>query len=411
MFSSIRNIFGSKNIEEISFSDIPAFLDREFRKDEEGFRQRMQLLVPETGARIAGLRNAVSEMDGKKAGSVYTNTIKSRFCIRALGLLDVSVPEHYYSSVSVFVSGLSSNLEELNHMNLKEIVHLYAFKPEMDKIALNFKALSEKLEEMKSMVSGAKRLREKQELVRRFENIGALESELRRMQDGLASDENDIAYFNGKLQEEYDKLDLLLKNKKFEKIRINESEIIELEKEAKSIEQHINTEFLSIERVIRKYQYSRGLERDHLLNEYINDPFTAFMSDDELGIKKRLEDIEMSIENREFGIEERKLHRVIELIKHLDFLVILRQQYGKTMQKLGELKGDSESLSPVFSEKKGIESEIENIKQKIGELEKSSEKKRKELAAKKEKIADEKKVIEFEVIELAGGRLAIRHPA
>lgn len=409
MFKAIKNMFGQKQ-QEIMFNDIPVFLDQELRNEEYSFMEKMKNIIPEMEKRLADLKTAVIELDSKQSGSVYANTTKSKFSKRAMEIVDTdTVSEMNYCNVKAFTAALSSRLDEINHMDFKEIVHLHAFKPEMDKISLNFKMAREKLNEIEKTLSGFSNLEKKYDIISRFEKFFEIEKNQQIMKDDILSMEKDFAYFEQKLQEEYEKLDSLLKDEKFDRIKIAESEISETEKQLKSIEQHIYTEFMSVERVLKKYQHLKGDEKDNIMNSYINDPFRAFMEDDSLEIKNRLERIEKSIMNKELDIEEKKLHRIIEIIKELDFLTTLKFQHIQLNEKLSELKKSLEDLSSIFNEKKEIENEIENLKVKIAELRKSIERKTKEASFLNEKIIEERKYIEFSAVELSGKKVSIKH--
>ncbi|MBN2141692.1 hypothetical protein JW711_00015 [Candidatus Woesearchaeota archaeon] len=313
------DIFKKKRIEEIHFSDIDNWLQRELEsksldKKVLSAKEEISRLLDSCEKSIetleeANLMNDKIPLKEKQImeGHRKSYTQKVRRFINA-----IEVPEDH-SQIGHYTARFSESLNELSEETRKNFQVLqHFFSQEVSRIVKDIKGIDESLSSLQSDIEkegldlireaklGLKNYRENLERKDRLEND--LEgqkknlSSLKRRREKLREN---IAELHK--SEEYGAFEQFLEKKK------------SIEDEMREIEQDLTAMFAEISRPLKKYTHNT--EHEPIVEKYLSDPVGALHEDEELIIHKIVEKMKLDLHMLE--LKEKQLESTKDKIENL----------------------------------------------------------------------------------------------
>jgi hypothetical protein len=200
------------------------------------------------------------------------------------------------------------------------------------------------------------------------------------------------------------------KDEVVELVQIN-SRIKELEENVKHDLRHLQKPFLKFQTLVNSPGYSLSPETTQKLDEYLNNPFRAFATEEEGYplLKNILQKIEDAMEKGKLKLKKSRLRKAkdqIDNILNQTALIALHQNCREAFSKKNELS-TSGAISETRSKRATLQKNLQGLQRKERILEKRDaiqEKERQRLLA---KVQEQKKELEEVVLELLDKNIQI----
>lgn len=398
MLSRLKKML-SQEQHRISPGDAKQFMDARLGKDIIAAKGRLKAGIENVMGEYSGLRKLYAELAERDARMEFPNSVKAKLCKRALDLLDVQEPHANYKALTVFLGASQENLRSIGALSYKEMIHLYAFREDMNRIAGRTKALIESLNRLA------------EELDRSLlKKIDSAESCAGRIDAGKARRE-DLVLRIGSLQKLAEEKRELLKDeikslKEFssieEEMKRLKEKIGEAESGMRFLDSKISEQFSGCEKLFRKYKHAN--RRKGVIDSYIGDATKAFLDIDE-GMEIR-DILDGMAEHQEFR-DEKKFGNVARLRRDLDMLSSFREEYRSLKVKKDGAEDDMLKLSSRASDKRYRLEDIEAAESEIRELEKEVEEREKEVTAADEAIRSDMQQLAVLLSSFTGERIMV----
>lgn len=375
MFDKLKGLFAAEKTLELGIDEVLALIRSEFASELKAADEKTGMLVGETCRELLLLKEMLISLKGKQSEHIFANAVKNKFCSRSLQFLEkVEKPEAGYGDVIKFSDNIRSLTTDVSKIGFREMLHLRAFKEQMDSIAGKVKLIIELNGKLDSNTR-------ENALLKKIDNIEAVINDVRNNKISVTALEKEVKAETACIEnagkgiaEKKMQLEEFLKNDGFLKADSLAREVEELEKQRAIVKQHISTEFSGIDKVLKRFQYS-GLanrEEECLINSYITDS-NAFLSDNSLKIRDMLERAGQKIGSQELEIGEKKHEKLIYLLENFEALISLRNQYKEIENTISEKNRQRQEIMPIFDKKALMEKEINDAEIKLEQLKKHRE--------------------------------------
>src|SRR3989338_4868694 len=191
------------------------------------------------------------------------------------------------------------------------------------------------------------------------------------------------------------------------------SETHDEEKRKNTIETTVSTEIGSVERVIWKFVHDCKDEAKKdivIMEKYAKSPFETFLNDSDIYIRQFLINIREASTGGKFNPGE-DIAKVDRLIRSMDFLVSMRNEYAKITDNIEKFHKKIENMKKThISNSESTEEEIEKFSSEKKKIDAAIEKKKAEIRTIESEIKErEEKLVEW--IKTACGReVRIKYP-
>jgi chromosome segregation ATPase len=392
------NIFKKSGPEKVKVNELLNFLEKEFQNEIKSAGEKMQKSVSDITDSLNNMKKLFYELKKKKYEPTkekkeifdeYSTNVKNRFCDRSIEIIDqIPYTEISYDNVLKFLDSASEKIKQISDINFKEFRHLHAFRSELKEIASSIKNLEAKIK-----ISS--------EAMKKFQNvkkINILEQETIYLKKLIQDTEdtkkrtyelkNEITENEKILEKKRSELNSFLKTfEEYEELKNTENE---LEKDKSLIKMKITTAFSGLDKVLRKLKHIEK-KQQQIIDDYIKNPADAFLSDDELEIRKIIQKIKEISE--ELEMDEKKHKNIVFLESEIENLVSDKNQIKDIEKKIKETRRDIMRFDGKFMERKQKEEEIKKLNVKIEEISGEIEKKSIELKSKNNDIERTKQKI------------------
>ncbi len=345
---------------DVDIDSIPQMIEESFDSEISSFRSKSSSHVNKIANSMSELKKIYEELKEKSTQSTYANSVKNRLCDNALDSIKVIHPELTYRDLMDYVNILRSMLAEIGDINYREAIHLYAFKPEMSEIA---KKTSSVLDDIKAMEKTLDNntIKSIASINKAVETIKKKDAEINDFSDLIVSIKNNIDAERKNLSEMQELLNKFMSDPRFSRLESLNEHAKRLESEKKRIEDKISRELSGITRILKKYRHEKKVKG--MVNGYIENSTKAFINDNDMEIKSILDRaIRFSVESGEPDEDTERLQSALE---NIDSIKPLSKRYAGIDSEMEEINEKIYDLSAVYKEKETIEKDIESVKKTI----------------------------------------------
>ncbi|MBI2232849.1 MAG: hypothetical protein HYU56_02930 [Candidatus Aenigmarchaeota archaeon] len=362
MFSGIRKIFSSSEQSELKLEEARDFIKINMGKEALLAREKLKAELEKVLKDYATLRKMYADLGSQETKADYPNSVKSKLCSRAMEMLTVPEPEIDHDNIVNFIRMSEERIRGIGAIGYKELIHLYAFKDDMQKISNQTKILINSLNSLAEELdkSVVRQISITEQCILRIENSKRLQREL---EYSIESKEESIKEKKKLLESSVKAL------KEFaaieEEVADLSREILNAETEMRFLDSKISEEFSGTEKIFKKYRHMS--KEKGVISEYIKNPTNAFIDiDKDLEIKDILDTI--FDERKEFE-DDKKFEKAMQLRRDMGLLTSLREQHAAHRQNKMELQEKTLKLSAEASDKRYKLQEIEDIENEIKSVE------------------------------------------
>ncbi len=362
MFSVIRKIFSSSEQNELKLEEARDFIKINMEKEVLLAREKLKAELKKALKDYAALRKLYADLGSQETKADYPNSVKSKLCSRAMEMLTVPEPEIDHDNIVNFIRMSEERIKGIGTIGYKELIHLYSFKDDMQKISNQTKILINSLNSLAEELdkSVVKQISITEQCILRIENSKRLQREL---EYSVESKEESVREKKKLLENSVKSL------KEFatieEEVADLSREILTAETEMRFLDSKISEEFSGTEKIFKKYRHMS--KEKGVISEYIKNPTNAFIDiDKDLEIKDILDAI--FDERKEFE-DDKKFEKAMQLRRDMELLTSLREQHAAHQQNKMELQEKMLKLSAAASDKRYKLQEIEDIENEIKSVE------------------------------------------
>lgn len=390
-----KNLFKSETL-RVELEDIPPFLEsKEIKKRQKASLERMK-------SDFSALKSVLNALASKTSPNSYSNSLKNKFCSRSLGIVE---------SLEENIGAYKKAINEISKIDMKEFRHLHAFSDDMKLIAARINSIAKETEEAERFLESNPLSKKTRESQKKLETVIAFRNIKETLEKETGDFKNEIAEKEKLLKRTGEAFESFSAKDEFKLVESLDEEIKYLEKNKNTISQKIVEEFAGIDRPMRKFRHSKICES--MLKEY-RDTLDAYIesgealfSDSEFRIKKILEGMKNAVDEKQLDMEEKKYHRLIDILRNAGLLESLRDQHLSLIKKLTQLKEEKEKYSGLFAEKKRCKSGMAELEKVISSLKKTLEVKTREKEGAEAKIAAETEELEYMMGQILGREVSI----
>ncbi|MCX6818594.1 MAG: hypothetical protein NT129_01175 [Candidatus Aenigmarchaeota archaeon] len=402
MFNKLRELFSPKPVIELGIEKIHEFIRNEFKADLEGAKKKISTMVEEIFREFSLLKALLNELKEKQHDVVFANSVKNKFCCRSLELIEsLDKPEINYKALISFLEKSEYIINDISNIGFREMLHLRAFKEQMDSIAAKTKLIINKNKIAKDFINADALLEKLDKLDDKIKSIKNTQETINALNQYIMTTEKDIANSENELKEKKQQLDAFLKNDAFLKMNSIRTELEKLAKNKGSVKQKIATEFSGIEKMLKSYQHSgfATREEEKIINDYLT-ASDAFLLDETLEIRTLLEKVKHKIDNKELDAEGKRYNKLLYILKEISSIASLRNDYKEIKKAIAEKNEQRDELMPIFDEKASYEKEIDDAQKSIADMLKKRDMLAAELESKKKGFEAGKNNFEYMVRDM-----------
>ena len=362
MFSGIRKIFSSSEQNELKLEEARDFIKINMGKEVLLARENLKAELKKALKDYATLRKMYADLKSQETKADYPNSVKSKLCSRAMEMLTVPEPEIDHDNIVNFIRMSEERIRGIGTIGYKELIHLYSFKDDMQKISNQTKILINSLNSLAEELdkSVVRQISITEQCILRIENSKRLQRELEysiESKEELIKEEKKLLESSVKALKEFAAIE--------EEVADLSREILNAETEMRFLDSKISEEFSGTEKIFKKYRHMS--KEKGVISEYIKNPTNAFIDiDKDLEIKDILDAI--FAERKEFE-DDKKFEKAMQLRRGMGLLTSLREQHATHRQNKTELQEKMLKLSAEASDKRYKLQEIEDIEKEIIDIE------------------------------------------
>jgi len=394
MFERIKSMFRKKpeekRVEELTLEEAEKFYKERLAGMEKEALEKCrtaQATITNRFSTLKSLFTALAEANIQEERAASSKVVKDRFAARALEIVDTT-PGNELNSIAdmrKFYYDVTDILSALGNITPKQAIHIqFFFGEQMSKIAA----------ETENICKDARSVNEILEpLLRKEDALDSAFYEIASLQNGIRSDQERINQV----------LDDIIELKK-RKEGMNIEDLSELEslreklkdliKKRREFKHRIETDFSSVARLLKKYRYHEqySSKRDvKLLDEYIEQPHEAFLADDDMKIKKFLDEAVLLATSGDIDIDVKTIQRVETIFDNFDDLKKMKEEDAEITQEMEAIQRVIEKeWLPKVNHNDMVERRIREMDGRIGKNEAEHLNLLKEKTEKEQKIADAK---------------------
>jgi hypothetical protein len=392
---SFRNLFKSETL-RVELDDIPPFLEsKEIKKRQKAFLERMK-------SDFSALKSILNALASKNSSNSYSNSLKNKFCSRSLAIVE---------SLEENIGAYKTAINEISSIDMKEFRHLHAFSDDMKLIAARINSIAKETEEAERFLESNPLFKKTRASQKKLGTLIAFRNIKETLEKETGNFKNEIAEKEKLLKRKGEEFESFSARDEFKLVESLNEEMKYLEKNKNTISQKIVEEFAGIDRPMRKFRHSKICES--MLKEY-RDTLDAYIesgealfSDSEFRIKKILEGMKKAVDEKQLDMEEKKYHRLIDILRNAGLLESLRDQHLSLIKKLIQLEEEKGKYGSLFAEKKRYKSEMAELEKTVSSLKKTLEVKTKEKEGAEAKIAAETEELEDMLKEILDREVVI----
>lgn len=351
------------------------------------------------------LREMIDRMRHMKTNDPFSRPsieVKNNFCDRAI--LIIARGPNREMGASEFISASRKVLNDLNAISPRQAAHMqFFFKENLDEIARKMKSILAHIEEF-SEYMGTNVISDIESIQKDILAIRENEKKMLYFEKNMDEIEKEIKELQAKEQKHSMRMSDMDEN------RLNrmKNEMASLNKEKQQLFQDIDTEFSSLEKLLKKYAHGLADKKSKaLVEKYIESPSNSFfIYDKELHVKKVLESMKNAIEKKELEAEERKYVHLCSVLSNMDKFRQMRKDYQALMKKICEKESEIVREERIYEKAKRVHDDISEVRGRISDL--SLMKKQLEESRAKIRELNEKKVKEMEFLISSGEGISVK---
>jgi len=308
---------------------------------------------------------------------------KSIFIKNTEHFLDI-IDMETYDTHNHFIVAFEKSLINLSKINKKSNFVLNEFfSDNMYKINTDIKSLENNVNQIKNLY--------KENNVNEILELKIIVGSLENLNETIANQNENLTKYVTKIEEAIQKKEKIITklsdikksdNFKFFKELITTKDEIKIE--LKKIDDEITQKFSIFETAFKKY--SRIAYGDNLINEYLEDPFKALISDQKFEILEIYQKIKKNIQENKIELKEKKAVKTINAIDNISIVylkdIIKNVNQLKRDKKIKEGKISKNTIMHDYNEFEyklnHIESNLNNLKIEKDRIEKDIESKKPE---------------------------------
>ncbi|GEM_PF-3757245 len=365
MFEGLRNIFKKKEVEkkqtEITFTKLKGYFHKNIDEKKTSVINDTNSIKTQTSSMIKEAISTVIEMktreiEEKRAKN--SEAVKNRFCEKSSLLLS-SILENEpgeikdFEDMEKYFNYMKKSLAKID-LSPKEVMHIKFFFPEdLSKLGKKINEISGNLEKVHTILNSSFMV-QKKSLEEMFIQIDNAEKSLESSRKQLENLSNELINLENN-RRGINFLDL----SEFSSIR---PDIRRIETRISYLKQQISSEFGAFSKILKRIYHK---EKDSFIENYIENPFEAFMEDSQNNIRSLLLKTIIMIKDGKIEVDRKITGKLEDLTERLDELGQYRQEIYDLETKSKSLKENESILSEKEHLNKKYERDIENINRSV----------------------------------------------
>ncbi len=319
----------------LKLEQVSEYLDKEFSSQKEELEVKLRSYVQEIRDIFQQLEDAINLLSTKTSPATYTNTVKQRFCIKANE--HIIVAKGFSGNNKEFIKTASESMRVIGEFKLKDFRHLQAFRDDMGKVAEKIRLLETRINYANKAITSTQTAK-MDRINERLNTIKENKSSISNIEESLKKITASSSVLSNTLSETQQKMNVM--NEEFSKYAEERVKLRGVEKAQGEIKQRLDSEFAGLGRVMKKFLYYGDLTKaeTNVLQDYIKDPGTAFLSDSYNTIFSIIDKLYAYRDRKTIDMDESKYEKIKDLMRHKKILQGLRQKF----QDLNEEKRQAE---------------------------------------------------------------------
>jgi len=358
------NLFKKKQL-TLKLEEVINYINEKFSDEIERNNNKIENLKSEIKHNISSLETLLDKLKDKESDERFATSVRDKFYERIKQQIYLLNDDNFMNKVEEIINNCQ--------INQKEFIHLRAFKDEMKAIAVLIELIEKKYKNLKKTYDSS--------IVKKIDNLEkniiefkAKSGKINGFDEEIERNKKILFSLRKSNDEKGNELKKITESREFLSINEIKEGLEELEYDQMLIKQKLNTEFGSIEKIMVKYEYiTKNKNEKVILKELIESSASAFLELNVEDIKKVLESIKTTIENRKMDADVKKYGKIVEMIQDFGLLYSFKKQYEKNSEMIENNRKKLSELEPLFEEKKRIEKEIDDIEREIKKIEKQNE--------------------------------------
>ena len=358
------NLFKKKQL-TLKLEEVINYINEKFSDEIERNNNKIENLKSEIKHNISSLETLLDKLKDKESDERFATSVRDKFYERIKQQIYLLNDDNFMNKVEEIINNCQ--------INQKEFIHLRAFKDEMKAIAVLIELIEKKYKNLKKTYDSS--------IVKKIDNLEkniiefkAKSGKINGFDEEIERNKKILFSLRKSNDEKGNELKKITESREFLSINEIKEGLEELEYDQMLIKQKLNTEFGSIEKIMVKYEYiTKNKNEKVILKELIESSASAFLELNVEDIKKVLESIKTTIENRKMDADVKKYGKIVEMIQDFGLLYSFKKQYEKNSEMIENNRKKLSELEPLFEEKKIIEKEIDDNEREIKKIEKQNE--------------------------------------
>ncbi|MBI4895701.1 MAG: hypothetical protein HY831_04375 [Candidatus Aenigmarchaeota archaeon] len=365
MFDSLKKLFKKetpvKKQTEITFSKLKAYFYKNIEEKKASVINESNSIKNQTSSMVKEAISIVNEMknreiEEKRAKS--SEQIKNRFCEKSSLLLSSIIENEPaeikdFEDMEKYFNYMKKYLAKID-LSPKEVMHIkFFFSEDLSKLGKKINEISINTEKIHTILNSSFMV-QKKSLEDLFIKTDIYEKNLETWKKQLDSLSNElITLENNKRAINF--IDL----SEFSSIR---PDIKKIETRVSYLKQQISSEFGAFSKILKRIYHK---EKDSFIENYIENPFEAFMEDSQNNVRSLLLKTIIMIKDGKIEVDKKIIGKLEDLTEKLDELSQYRKEVYDLESKSKSLKEKEQILTENEQLNRKYEKDIESINRSI----------------------------------------------
>jgi hypothetical protein len=391
--------------EKVELNNLIEFLKTKNSADIAEIEREAARYKDQTMTGFSDLRQMLDKMRNLRSNDPFTrasNEVKNSFCDRAI--LMITRGPNKEMGAHDFMASAKKVIDDINAISPRQAAHMqFFFRENLDEVARKMKTILSTIDDFREYMST--------NIISDIENV---QKEILSIREN----EKRMLYFERNMDEiEKEMKELQSREQKSSSRAVDidqnrlskiKAEMTSLNKDKQNIFQEVDTEFTSLDKLMKKYSHDMAEKKEKILIEkYLESPSNSFfIYDKELQIRKVLESMKNAIEKKELETEDKKYVHLCSILKNMDHFRKLRKDYQSVMKGICDKESEIVREEKVFEKARRFHDDLNEIRNKISEL--GLMKKQLEESKARMREINEKKVRDIEFMISSGTGIEIK---
>lgn len=365
MFEGLKKIFKKEKQErkktEVTFTKLKGYFTKNIEerkvsiiKDANSLKLQASSLVKEAISTVNEMKNRPIEEQRAK----NSEAVKNRFCEKCSLLLNAIIENEpgtieNFSDMEKYFNYMKKSLAKID-LSPKEVMHIKFFFPEdLSKLGKKINEISSTMEKVHEILNSSFMV-QKTSLEALFSKIEGYEKNIESWKAQLETLSNQFIDLENKK-----KSIIFIDLTAFSSVR---SDIKNIETRVSYLKQQISSEFGAFSKILKRIYHK---EKDDFIENYIDNPYKAFMEDKQNNVRSLLLKTIIMIKDGKIEVDRKIVVKLEDLIEKLDELSQYRNEIYELEVKLNSLRDLEQALSEKEQLNKKYEKDIESINKSI----------------------------------------------